>query len=146
MTGDTPTTSTMSKVFYGATKTARTQVAYVQNVPEFLKPPEGVNYSALDIPDERMAPGRIKAESLEIEILFTQENYQALKAQNGKKNFWFIQLPEATAKTATKPLTWTFEATSYIGIGELSIDDMIKAKITLYRSGEIVETEGFPTA
>ena len=62
-----PKTSTMTKLFHADTledlKSAskRKQIAFVQSIPEFLKAPEGVTYSALDIPDERMAEGRQKA-------------------------------------------------------------------------------------
>lgn len=142
--GDTPRTSTLSSLWYGNAE-KRTQVGFVQSIPEFLKAPEGITWSALDIDDERMAPGRKKAEALEIETLFTHTGYKEVKEQNGKTNTWYIQLPDETAETEGKPLTWSFSATSYIGIGELAIDDMIKSKITIYRSGAITETEGFPT-
>ncbi len=143
--GDTPLTSTLSTLWFGNNEN-KTQVGFVQSIPEFLKAPEGVTWSSLDIDDERMAPGRKKAEALEIEILFTTKGYKEVKEQNGKTNTWYIQLPDETAETTGKPLTWSFSATSYIGLGELAIDDMIKAKITIYRSGAITETEGFPTA
>lgn len=144
--GDTPNTSTLSSLWFG-NDTERTQVGFVQSIPEFLKTPEPITYSALDIDDERMAPGRKKAEALEIETLFTTKGYKEVKEQNGKTNTWYIQLPDETAENPEdpKPLTWSFSATSYIGIGELAIDDMIKSKITIYRSGAIVETEGFPS-
>jgi len=144
-----PKTSTLTKVYYAETKVGeRTQIAYVQSIPEFLTPPEPINWSALDIDDERQAPGRKKAENMEIEFLFTQEQYQKLKElQTEKKNvYWFIQLPEETADTVGKPLTWNFQATCYVGMSEIAIDDMLKSKITLYRNSGIEETEGFPTA
>ncbi len=143
-----PKTSTLTKVYYGETKGGeRLQIAYVQSIPQFLTPPEAINWSALDIDDERQAPGRKKAESMEIEFLFTQEQYQKLKElQTANKSvYWFIQLPEETAQTPGKPLTWIFQATCYVGMSEIAIDDMLKAKITLYRNTEIEETEGFPT-
>ncbi|MEG2311003.1 MAG: hypothetical protein RSB76_03340 [Clostridia bacterium] len=143
-----PNTSTLTKVSYSATRVGvKTEVAYIQSVPEFSKAPEGVTYSALDIPDERMAKGRVKAETMEIEFLFTEEQYDALKAiEKAKTNqFWFIQLPEETATTATKPLTWNFEGTIAVGMSEIAIDDMLKSKVTIYRSSTIEETKGFPT-
>lgn len=146
--GDTPLTSTLSSLWYGdsATDAQKEQVAFVQSIPEFLKAPEGVTYSSIDIDDERMAPGRKKAEALEIEILFTEEQYDKLKALNDTTKTWFIQLPDATASTTGKPLTWHFTAKSFIGMSEIAIDDMLKSKITLYRSGAINESKGFPTA
>ena len=124
----------------------RKQIAFVQNIPEFLKAPEGVTYSALDIPDERMAEGRQKAENLEIEILFKEDQYDELKAvQTAKTNgYWAVQLPESTSE-AGKPLTWYFTGTCHIGMSEIAIDDMLKSKLTIYRSSEIMENKGFPT-
>lgn len=149
-----PKTSTMTKLFHADTladlqaEAKRKQVAFVQSIPEFLKAPEGITYSALDIPDERQAEGRQKAESLEIEILFKEDQYDELKAlQTAKTNgYWAIQLPESTASTTGKPLTWYFTGTCFIGMSEIAIDDMLKSKITIYRSSEIKESKGFPTA
>lgn len=149
-----PKTSTLTKLFHADTladlqvEAKRKQVAFVQSIPEFLKAPEGITYSALDIPDERQAEGRQKAESLEIEILFKEDQYDELKAlQTAKTNgYWAIQLPESTASTTGKPLTWYFTGTCFIGMSEIAIDDMLKSKITIYRSSEIKESKGFPTA
>lgn len=148
-----PKTSTLTKLFHADTladlidSSKRKQVAFVQSIPEFLKAPEGVTYSALDIPDERMAEGRQKAENLEIEILFKEDQYDELKAlQTAKTNgYWAIQLSEDTSSTG-KPLTWYFTGTCFIGMSEIAIDDMLKSKITIYRSSEIKESKGFPTA
>lgn len=147
-----PKTSTMTKLFHADTledlKSAskRKQIAFVQSIPEFLKAPEGITYSALDIPDERQAEGRQKAENLEIEILFKEDQYDELKAVQTKKTngYWAIQLPESTSESG-KPLTWYFTGTCYIGMSEIAIDDMLKSKLTIYRSSEIIESKGFPT-
>lgn len=149
-----PRTSTLTKLFHADTledlKSAskRKQVAFVQSIPEFLKAPEGVTYSALDIPDERMAEGRQKAENLEIEILFKEDQYDELKAvqKAGTNGYWAVQLPESTATEAGKPLTWYFTGTCYVGMSEIALDDMLKSKLTIYRSSEIKESKGFPTA
>lgn len=149
-----PKTSTLTKLFHADTLAdlinsgKRKQIAFVQSIPEFLKAPEGVTYSALDITDERMAEGRQKAENLEIEILFKEDQYDELKAlQTAKTNgYWAIQLPESTASENGKPLTWYFTGTCFIGMSEIAIDGMLKSKITIYRSSEIKESKGFPTA
>ena len=148
-----PKTSTMTKLFHAdtledfKTESKRKQIAFVQSIPEFLKAPEGITYSALDIPDERMAEGRQKAENLEIEILFKEDQYDELKKlQTEKTNgYWAVQLPEDTSSTG-KPLTWYFTGTCYIGMSEIAKDDMLKSKLTIYRSSEITESKGFPTA
>lgn len=143
-----PKTSTLTKLYHATTKTGeRSQVAFIQSIPEFLKAPEPIKYSALDISDERQTEGRQKAETMEIEILFTEEQYDEIKTlADAKTNeYWFIQLPESTASTTGKPLTWCFQATCFVGMSEIAIDDLLKSKITLYRSSAIEESKGFPT-
>lgn len=148
-----PKTSTLTKVFHANTladlvdNTKRKQVAFVQSIPEFLTPPEGVAYSALDIPDERQAKGRQKAENMEIEFLYTEEQYDELKTieKNNTNGYWAIQLPEETASQVGKPLTWYFQGTCYVGMSEIAIDDMLKSKVTIYRSSAIGESKGFPS-
>ena len=95
-----------------------------------------------------MAEGRQKAENLEIEILFKEDQYDELKAvQTAKTNgYWAIQLPESTASESGKPLTWYFTGTCFVGMSEIALDDMLKSKLTIYRSSEIQESKGFPTA
>lgn len=144
-----PKTSTLTKVYYSDTETGvKKQIALVQSIPEFLTAPEAITYSALDIEDERQAEGRKKAESMEIEFLYTEEQYDELKAIETEKTngYWFIQLPESTATTEGKPLTWSFTGTCFVGMSEIAIDDMLKSKVTIYRSSEVKETKGFPVA
>ena len=143
-----PKTSTLTKVYYATSKTGeKTQVGYVQSIPEFIVAPEPITYSALDIDDERQVAGRKKAQNLEIEFLYRESQYDAIKALETAKTevYWFIQLPEETAETAGKPLTWNFKGTCFLGMSEMAIDDMLKSKLTIYRSSSIEETKGFPT-
>lgn len=144
-----PKTSTLTTLWYSETKAGnRTQVGFVQGIPEFLTAPEGITYSALDIDDERQAPGRKKAENLEIEFLYRESQYDEIKeiAENKKNVYWFIQLPEETAVTEGKPLTWNFQGTCFLGMSEIAIDDMLKSKLTIYRNSAIEESKGFPEA
>lgn len=143
-----PKTSTLTKVFYSETLGGeKKQVAYVQSIPEFLTAPEPITYSALDISDERQVEGRKKAETMEIEFLYTEAQYDELKEieKNKTNGYWFIQLPEDTATIAGKPLTWYFNATCFVGMSEIAIDDMLKSKVTLYRNSAIEEVKGLPT-
>lgn len=143
-----PKTSTLTKLYHATTKTGeRSQVAFIQSIPEFLTAPEPITYSALDIDDERQVEGRKKAETLEIELLFTESQYDELKelADDKTNEYWFIQLPDSAATTTGKALTWYFQATCFIGMSEIAIDDMLKAKLTLYRNSAIEESKGFPT-
>lgn len=144
-----PKTSTLTKLYHASTLVGeKSQVAFVQSIPEFLTAPEPITYSALDIDDERQVEGRKKAEILEIELLFTEEQYDELKklASDKTNEYWFIQLPEVTASEEGKPLTWYFTGTCFVGMSEIAIDDMLKAKLTLYRNSAVEESKGFPTA
>lgn len=143
-----PKTSTLTKLYYAETKAGeRKQIGFVQSIPEFLTAPEPITYSALDIDDERQTAGRKKAENLEIEFLYREEQYDEIKEiETAKKEvYWFIQLPEETAVTEGKPMTWNFQGTCFLGMSEIAIDDMLKSKLTIYRSSSIEETKGFPT-
>lgn len=142
-----PKTSTLTKVYHSDTLNGeRKQIAFIQSIPEFLTAPEPITYSALDIDDERQTEGRKKAETMEIEFLYTEEQYDELKAiEKGKTNgYWYIQLPEETATTAGKPLTWYFTGTCFVGMSEIAVDDMLKSKVTIYRSSAVQENKGFP--
>ena len=145
----TPQASTLTKLYYATTKTGeKTQVGFVQSIPEFITSPEPITYSALDIDDERQVPGRKRAENLEIEFLYQENQYDAIKALETAKTevYWFIQLPDETAETSGSPLTWNFKGTCFLGMSEIAIDDMLKSKLTIYRSSAIEETKGFPSA
>ena len=143
-----PRTSTMTKVFYATTKTGeKTQIGYIQSVAEFLKAPEPITYSALDIPDERMAKGKVKAETIEIPFLYTESQWDELRAVEtaGTEVYVFLQLPNDTANTANKPVTFNFKSTLAVGMDQIEIDNMLQSKVTLYRSSAIEESKGFPT-
>ena len=144
-----PKVSTLTKLYFSETKTGeKTQVGYIQSIPEFLTAPEPITYSALDIDDERQAKGRKKAENLEIEFLYREAMYDTIKALADAETevYWFIQLPNDTAETENKPMTWNFKGTCFVGMSEIALDDMLKSKLTIYRSSTIEETKGFPVA
>lgn len=149
-----PKTSTLTKVWHAPTiadladASKRKLVAFVQSIPEFLTPPEPITYSAIDIDDERQAPGRKKIEDFEIEWLYTEAQYDELKAiESAKTNeAWAIQLPEETAETTGQPLTWYWTGTCFVGMSEIAIDDMLKSKVKIYRNSAISESKGFPNS
>lgn len=143
-----PNTSTLSKLFYGETETGeKTAIAWVQEIPAFDSAPEAITYSALDTNYEGQAPGRKKAETIEIPVLFTESQHDALKElDENKEYYWFIQLPEETAITDGKPLVFYFKAKMRLGMDAIAVDDMLKEKITLYKNSEVKESKGLPTA
>ena len=144
-----PKVSTMTKVSYATTRTGeKTQIGYVQSVSEFLTAPEEITYSALDIEDERTAKGRRKTQAIEIPFLYTESQWDELRAVEtaGTEIFIFLQLPNDTGNTANKPVVFNFKATIALGMDQIEIDNMLQSKVKIYRSSEIEETKGYPVA
>lgn len=148
-----PVSTIGTKVYHAPTigdladESKRKEVALIQGIPEFLKSPEGIKYSAVDIKDEREAKGKQKLDDFELEWIFTEEQYDELKTieKADTDEAWAIQLPEETSETK-KPLTWYWTGTCFVGIAEIADEDMLKAKVKVYRNSEIEENKGFPTA
>lgn len=144
-----PKVSTLTKVSYATTLTGtKTEIGYVQSISEFFTLPEEITYSAIDIDDERIAKGRRKANAPEIPWLFTETQWDELKAleEAGTEVYIFIQLPEDTAVADGKPLTWYFKATAAVSMDTIEFDNMLKSKVKLYRSSKIQESKGYPTS
>lgn len=126
---------------------ARTQIAYVQSIPALKQAKEAITYNALDLAEEQQAKGSRKAETLTIPILFTEEQHKKLKelAEKNTDSYWFIKLPDNTASTTGKPLVFYFTADCDLGMDTIEIDGMLQENLTLYRSSEVLENQGFPT-
>lgn len=149
MNGTKPKVSTLTTLWYATTLTGtRTQVAYVQEIPALKSAKEAITYNALDLQEEQQAKGSRKAETLTIPILFTESQHDTLKALADSDNeyYWFIKLPDETAVTANSPIVFHFTGACDLGMDTISIDGMLQENITLYRSSEVSETKGFPTA
>lgn len=149
MNGQIPKVSTLSTLWYASTLTGdKTQVAYVQEIPPLKSAKEPITYNALDLDEEQQAKGTRKAETLTIPVLFTEEQHDALKAlsDSDEEYYWFIKLPDSTAKTSGKPLVFYFSGACDLGLDTIAIDDMLKENLTIYRSSKVDETKGFPTA
>ena len=144
---NTPNTTTLSKLYFSESETGeKTQVAWVQEIPEFNPAPEAITYSSLDTDYEGQIPGRRKAETLEIPVLFTEEQHDELKAVDKAKDYyWFIQLPDETATTEGKALVFYFKAKVRLSMDTITVDEMLQEKIVLYRTGEVMECKGLPT-
>lgn len=148
MNGQIPKVSTLSTLWYASTLTGdKTQVAYVQEIPPLKSAKEPITYNALDLDEEQQAKGTRKAETLTIPVLFTEEQHDALKAlsDSDEEYYWFIKLPDSTAKTSGKPLVFYFSGACDLGLDTIAIDDMLKENLTIYRSSKVDETKGFPT-
>lgn len=149
MNGQIPKVSTLSTLWYASTLTGdKTQVAYVQEIPPLKSAKEPITYNALDLDEEQQAKGTRKAETLTIPILFTEEQHDGLKtlSDSDEEYYWFIKLPDSTAKTSGKPLVFYFSGACDLGLDTIAIDDMLKENLTIYRSSKVDETKGFPTA
>ncbi|HIU51406.1 MAG TPA: hypothetical protein IAB70_02090 [Candidatus Merdicola faecigallinarum] len=148
MENGTPYSTMLSKLYYATELTGeKTQVAWVQEIPEFDPAPEGIEFSALDTDYTGQVPGRRSADAIAIPILFTEAQHDKLKALDKTKDYyWFILLPEETATTPQKPVCFNFQAKVRLGMAALAVDEMLQETITLYKSTEVSETKGLPTS
>ena len=143
----TPYSTMLSKLYYSTELTGeKTQVAWVQEIPEFDPAPEGIEFSALDTDYTGQVPGRRSADAIAVPVLFTEEQHDTLKVLDKATDYWwFIELPEETASESGKPVVFYFQAKVRLGMNALSIDEMLQETLTLYKSSEVKESKGFPT-
>lgn len=145
----TPQVSTLTTLWYADTKEGeRTQVAYVQSIPQLQSPKEAITYGALDLEEEQQAKGRRKAETNEIVILYTEAQHKKLKelADSNKSYFWFVKYPEATKDQEKDSLVMSFTGAVDLANNEIAIDDMLQDTLTIYRDSQVTESYGFPVA
>lgn len=143
-----PQSSIKTTLWYSATKYGeKTQIGYVQSIPTMTSPKEGISWGALDDDEEHMAKGRRKAESKEIVILYTEQQYKALKViANSDSSYWFfIKYPESTKDQETDSLVMSVSASMDLAHNEIAIDDMLQDTMTLYTDSKVEESYGFPT-
>lgn len=143
----TPQVAMKSKVSYSTTLTGdRTDIGYVQKVGQLKTLKEGQTYSALDLDEERMAKGKRKAETADIEMMFIQETHKSIKAIADADTtiYLFLEYPETTASVANKPLVQTVKCTVDIAGQEMNDGDFIKDTMRVYKESKVVETDGYP--
>ena len=142
----TPDVSTLTKVWYSDTeKGQRTQVSFTEEIPELESAPDAITATVLDLDYELSQPGIRKAENIEIPVLYTHTQHKRLKAlDKNKEYYWWFELPETTAETPGKPLVRYFTGKIRITMDTISPEEFIKDKITLYKTSEVKESEGFP--
>ena len=152
MEGDTPKVTTpqvamKAKVNYSTTLTGdKIEIGYVQKVGQLKTLKEGQTYSALDLDEERMAKGKRKAETVDIEMMFIQETHKSIKAIADADTtiFLFLEYPETTASVANKPLVQSVKCTVDIAGQEMNDGDFIKDTMRVYKESKVVETDGYP--
>ena len=143
-----PKIAMKAKVSYSTTLTGeKTDIAYVQKVGQLKTLKEGQAYSALDLDEERMAAGKRKAESTDLEMMFIHSQHKAIKelADNNTVIYLFIQYPTVTAETADKPLTFSMQCTIDLAGNEIEDGEFLKDTMRVFRQSELVETDGYPT-
>lgn len=145
----TPQVAMKAEVSYSTTLTGeKVKIGYVQKVGQLKTLKEGQTYSALDLDEERMAKGKRKAETVDIEIMFIQETHKTIKAiaDADTSIFLFVKYPDTTASVENKPLVQTIKCTVDIAGQEINDGDFIKDTMRVYKESDTVETDGYPTA
>ena len=142
-----PDISKWVKVWYADTKTGeRTQIAFVEKIPKLEEAPDAVTGSALDLDYEFSTPGIKKASNIELDIYFTQTQHKILRNLMNKNLFLFFQNPAHTAPAGSQPLVRTIQGQMFTTMGEVSVGEYLKETITIYKSSDVEESDGFPTA
>ena len=147
MAGETPDVSTLTKVYYAESKTGdRTQIAFTKEIPPLEEAPDQVTETVLDLDYEIARPGIKKAGTIEIPILFTHTQHKSLKDLKGKDLFFFFELPTNTAATENKPLVRYLQGNCVLTMDTISVGEFLKDKLTIYKTSDVEESDGFPTA
>ena len=142
-----PQVAMKAEVSYATSLTGdKTKIGYVQKVGQLKTLKEGQTYSALDLEEERMAKGKRKAETVDIEMMFIQEEHKAMGviADADTEIYLFVKYPESTASVANKPLVQTVKCTIDIAGQEISDGDFIKDTMRVFKNSTVVETDGYP--
>lgn len=145
-----PQTSMETELWYATDKTGTDikQILQVQEIPTVQTAQEPVTYGNLESTTEFSAKGRRKSESIAIPILYVEEQHDALKAlETSDAEVWFfVKLPERTAKTSEKPLVYAFCGSVSLSNDTISIDGMLQETLTIFKSSETEEMKGLPSA
>lgn len=143
----TPQVAMKAEVSYATTLTGdKIKIGYVQKVGQLKTLKEGQTYSSLDIEEERMAKGKRKAETVDVEMMFIQETHKSIQeiADADTSIYLFVKYPESTASVASKPLVQTVKCTVDIAGQEINDGDFIKDTMRVYKESKVVETDGYP--
>lgn len=147
MAGETPDVSTLTKVYYGETLVGeRTQVAFAEEIPALEEAPEQITATVLDLDYEIARPGIKKAGTIEIPILYTHSQHKKLRDLKGKDIYWFFELPSNTAETEGKPLVRYLKGNCILTMDTVTVGEFLKDKLTIYKTSDVEEMDGFPTA
>lgn len=147
----TPPAATMyTELWYASTEdTGLKQVFGVQSIPTIISAPEDITYRTLESGTEFAVPGVRPYETIEIETLFYKEQYNELKAVEtaGTIPWWYVKLPDASAGSASgaKPLVIKWRGAMSVALADISMDDMVRATLTIGKSTVPEAIEGLPS-
>lgn len=148
----TPKVGTLTKLYYSESATPSksdlTHVMYTEEIPELEEAPEAITYQTVDMGEEYSEQGVKKVTQPAVSILYTKSQHSSLKALADSKaeKYWFVKYPDTTCASGEKPLVKRFKATCALTGQAITVGDMIKDTLTLYRNSAIDEFEGFPVA
>lgn len=148
MAGETPDVSTLTKVWYAenAQGTNKKQVMFTKEIPPLDEAPDSITEQVLDLEYELSQPGIRKAGNVELPVLYTHKQHKELRALDKNKEYhWFFELPEATAQEEGKPLVRHVTGKARLTMDTISVGEFIKDKLTIYKTSDVTETDGFPT-
>ncbi|HEX3018615.1 MAG TPA: hypothetical protein VHP31_12295 [Caproicibacter sp.] len=147
-----PKTSVGTELWYSTKKVPSVaadliQIMLVQEIPELEDAPDPVTYSCLESSHEGTAQGISKAKSIEVPILYSEKQHDPLKVLSDAQTevYFWVKLPETTAATTGKPLTFAFSGTIHIGNDKISNNGILQEKMTIYRDPTITEQKGLPS-
>lgn len=142
-----PDISKWAKVYYSETLTGeKTQVAFVEEIPQLEEAPDQITGTCLDLDYEFSQPGIKKATQIEMPIYFTHTLHKKLRGLKDKNLYWFFQNPAHTAGTGLEPLVRYLQGKMYITMDTVTVGEFLKDKMTIYKSSDLEESDGFPTA
>ena len=149
----TPKTGTLTKVYLSdkeyPSEADLDLVMYTEEIPSPEEAAEAVTYQTTDMASEEQSKGPKKASTMDIPILYTRSQHKSLKERaDSNETCWvFIRLPESTCKDTTeKPLVKSFSAQLDLVGNTITVSDMIKDTLRLYRNSPVKETYGLPVA
>lgn len=146
----TPQTSMETELYYSTAEsgTELKQIFQVQEIPTLVSAQDPVTYSNLESQEEYAAKGTRKYESIAIPILYVEAQHDELKAlETADTSVWFfVKLPDSTAETTDKPLTFKFKGKLSLSNDTISIDGMLQETITIFRESTVTELKGLPAS
>lgn len=148
----TPKTGTLTKVYLSdkeyPTEADLDLVMYTEEIPSPEEAAEAVTYQTTDMASEEQSKGPKKASTMDIPILYTRSQHKSLKetADSDETKWVFIRYPKSTCGENEEPLVKSFSAQADLVGDTITVGDMIKDTLRLYRNSPVKETYGLPVA